>query len=155
MSYRQPNESMKTPLLFLALVTVQFTALAQTNTTPVASIRPEWIDPLRFRQYDANKDGKLDLQEQEAERQSRPADLAKRREQWQQTRKAFEERKRRADLERFDANQDGVLDATEEKARDLWYADRQKEHIQKYDKNGNGKIDPEEMRLVVPVKPAR
>lgn len=140
---------MKATLSFLALTVFSLGALSQTVPTPII---PERIDPIRFREFDVNHDGKLDLEKQEAERASRPAWEAEKRARAAAFRQKMEADKRQFDLQRFDANHDGVLDATEQQAQDQWYAAQQKEFLKKYDKNGNGKIDPEEIRQIVPVK---
>jgi len=78
-----------------------------------------WERPEIIKQYDKNKDGKLDEKEQEV------------------ARAAF---RARMDLRRYDTNGDGKLDEKETAARDK----RRKEFYDRFDKNKNGKIDEDE-----------
>ena len=78
-----------------------------------------WDRPETIKEYDKNKDGKLDEKEQEV------------------ARAAF---RARMDLRRYDTNNDGKLDEKETAARDK----RRKEFLDRFDKNKNGQIDEDE-----------
>jgi len=93
-----------------------------------------------------NKDGKLDLQEQAAEKASRPAWEAAQRARAEKAHQDLTARQQQLVLERFDTNKDGKLNTTEQNARDTWHAARRREFLAKYDKNGDGKVSPDELQ---------
>jgi hypothetical protein len=93
---------MKTTLVLAALVACCLTAIPQNAPAPAA--RPERMDPIRFSTYDLNRDGRVDRFEQEVERQTRAADLARQGERIARARESLAERRRQFDLEHFDAN---------------------------------------------------
>lgn len=131
---------MKTTLLFTALMAACLSANAQS-----ALAKPEIMDSVRVGKYDLNRDGKLDPFEQEVERQTREADRSQQIARGEQALQAIATQKLQFDLEKFDTNKDGALDDTEKTTRNQWYADRRKEFLAKYDKNGDGKVTADEL----------
>ena len=89
-----------------------------------------WERPETIKQYDTDKDGKLNEKEQEAARTAMRAGY---------------------ELRRYDANNDGKLDDKEAAERDKGRAEsdkRRKEFNDRFDKNKNGKIDEDERSAI-------
>ncbi|MCU0791436.1 MAG: hypothetical protein MUE42_00975 [Opitutaceae bacterium] len=86
--------------LHLCLATLALVSTASLRAETEQKAKPD-VPPSVLRTYDKNKDGALD----EKERAKWQADLAKRRDKYQQERAAM--------LERYDANKDGKLSADE------------------------------------------
>ncbi|MDP6544110.1 MAG: hypothetical protein QGH60_08985 [Phycisphaerae bacterium] len=102
-----------------ALAAGKFATVSRRRSSSRGRGGSPWERPEIIKQYDKNKDGKLDEKEQEAAREAFRA---------------------RMDLRRYDTNRDGKLDEKETAERDR----RRKEFYDRFDKNKNGKIDEDE-----------
>ncbi|MBL7134001.1 MAG: hypothetical protein ISS78_07885 [Phycisphaerae bacterium] len=110
------------------------------------AIRAKW----ELRQWDKNKDGKLDEAETKARDDQRAAQ-----------RRRSEEYRRKWELQRWDKNKDGELDEAEIKARDDQQAEqrrrseeyRRKLELRRWDKNKDGELDDAERKTMEAERP--